>query len=68
MILCLGEPVTGDLVAVANLGSGCAIETSNLQVGTTELGVLFFGDKYRHITLSVSGCSALRTLLIASMT
>jgi hypothetical protein len=35
-------------VAVANLGSGCAIETSNLQVGTMELGVLFFGDKYCH--------------------
>ena len=35
-------------MAVANLGSGCAIETSNLQVGTMELGVLFFGDKYRH--------------------
>ena len=35
-------------MAVANLRSGCVIRTSNLQVGTTELGVLFFGDKYCH--------------------
>jgi len=35
-------------VAVANLGSGYVIKTSNLQVGTMELGVLFFGDKYCH--------------------
>ena len=38
---------TGDLVAIANLGSGCAIKTSNLQVGTMVLGV-FFDDKYHY--------------------
>ena len=38
MVFVSGELITDDLVA--NLGSGCAIETSNLQVGTMELDII----------------------------
>ena len=30
------------------LGSGCAIETSNLEVGTSKLSEPFSGEAYRH--------------------
>ena len=38
--------VTGTPERIANLGSGCVIKTSNLEVGTSELSEGFFGDKY----------------------
>ena len=36
------------LAAVAKLGSGCAIETSHLEVGTSKLSEPFFGEAYHH--------------------
>ena len=37
------------LAAVAKLRSGCAIETSNLELGTSKLSEPFFGEAYHHI-------------------
>ena len=36
-MLCLKTGNPCDLVAIANLGSGCAVKTSDLEVGTSEL-------------------------------